>query len=187
MASESILDFLNSEQVTAQLGIIYLPQSYITDNTDQLKQAQTKLKLMHLISKQLAKHWFYKYPQCRIGAQSQDLVSETLHFMQTFCQNKTCSSMEKRQNATLFLRHNQDCYLVKGVINYMAYLGLQSLQPGLFDLIRLEWALIRQLDDTYFFSDSNVKYIYQIYDFPRLSESDSILRIKTDMKVSSNY
>lgn len=82
----------------------------------------------------------------------------------------------------MFLRYNQNCHLLKGIVNWLAYLGFQSVYPDLFDLIRLEWALIRELDDTYFFSDSNVKYIYQIYDFPRLTDSDSILRIRAEMK-----
>lgn len=86
------------------------------------------------------------------------------------------------RGVNLFLRYNQNCHLLKGIVNWLAYLGFQSVYPDLFDLIRLEWALIRELDDTYFFSDSNVKYIYQIYDFPRLTDSDNILRIRAEMK-----
>ena len=47
----------------------------------------------------------------------------------------------------------------------------------------MEWSLIRELDETYFFSDSNIKYIYQAYDFPRLTESNSLQKIKTEIKV----
>ena len=47
----------------------------------------------------------------------------------------------------------------------------------------MEWSLIRELDEAYFFSDSNIKYIYQIYNFPRLTESENIQSIKTEIKV----
>jgi hypothetical protein len=97
--------------------------------------------------------------------------------MDKFCVNGTCG-----RGINLFLRYNQNCHLFKGVVNWLSYLGFQAVYPDLFDLIRLEWALIRELDDTYFFSDSNVKYIYQIYEFPRLTDGDNILRIRSEMK-----
>jgi hypothetical protein len=42
----------------AQLGIIYLPQFFVRNlkTIDLLEKAQVKLKIVHIISKQLSKH-----------------------------------------------------------------------------------------------------------------------------------
>ena len=120
MPTETPLDFLNNDQVTAQLGIIYLPQNYVENIrlTDQLEQAQALLKVIHLISKQLAKHWFYNYQDCHSNLPQNafadsDLATETYHFMKNFCDDDRCS---RSRDVEMFLRYNQNCYLFKGVI-----------------------------------------------------------------------
>lgn len=106
---ESMLDFLHSDQVPAQLGIIYLPQVYIESirAKDQLQQAQYLLKIIHLIAKQLAKHWFYNYQDCQStvyssnhGDTASDLVTETRTFMDKFCVNGKCMGAALTVNTT---------------------------------------------------------------------------------------
>jgi hypothetical protein len=143
LPSDTLIDFINSEQMTAQLGIIYLPQTYVKNmrSDDQLEQAQTLLKIIHLISKQLSKHWFYNYQECNdhinLAKENNDidLTTETIYFMKNFCSNKTCLSLKNNRNNNLFLKYNQNCYLFKGIVNWIGYLAFQSIKPDLFDLV----------------------------------------------------
>jgi len=121
----SPLDFLTSEQASAQLGLLFLPRASLSADP---------ARLTHLVATQLAKHFFHRR------------------------------------------------YLAKGLTAYVAYLGLRSLQPHLPDLLRLEWALVRRLDDAYFFADSNVQNVYRAYELPRLSASSSLRRVKADLR-----
>jgi hypothetical protein len=161
---------------------------------DQLDQAQTLLKIIHIISKQLAKHWFSNYQECNdainlsnkdnsYALTDNDLATETYYFMKAFVKS---SNKQMNSTSSMFLKYNQNCYLFKGIVNWLGYMGFQSIKPDLFDLVFLEWSIVRELDEAYFFSDSNVKYIYQVYDFPRLTESENILKIKTEIKVTMN-
>ncbi len=155
----SPLDFLTSEQASAQLGLLFLPRASLSADP---------ARLTHLVATQLAKHFFHRHPTCRALA---DLSAETAYLLQ-----------QSPRRRVRLLRHHQQCYLAKGLTAYVAYLGLRSLQPHLPDLLRLEWALVRRLDDAYFFADSNVQNVYRAYELPRLSASSSLRRVKADLR-----
>ena len=145
LPNERITDFLNNERVPAQIGLIYLPQMYVSKikSIDQLEQAQTLLKIVHIISKQLVKHWFYNYQECdhhidlSKEAQESDLTTEINFLMRYNCDkyNKNCTNS---RNKNIFLKHNQNCFLFKGFTNWLSYLGFQSIKPDLFDLVRIK-------------------------------------------------
>ena len=77
----------------AQLGIIYLPQFFVRNlkTIDLLEKAQVKLKIVHIISKQLAKHWFYKYQECNNqmnlfkDVNENDFTVDTLYLIRSLC------------------------------------------------------------------------------------------------------
>ena len=51
----------------------------------------------------------------------------------------------------------------------------------------LEWSLVKELDEDFFFPNSDVKYILQDYEFPRLTEGYNLQKVKTDIKVLNFY
>lgn len=48
----------------------------------------------------------------------------------------------------------------------------------------MEWSLIKHIDETYFLTNKNLKHIYQYYDYPRLVDGNTFLKIKTELKVN---
>ena len=134
----------------AQLGIIYLPQFFVRNlkTIDLLEKAQVKLKIVHIISKQLAKHWFYKYQECNNqmnlfkDVNENDFTVDTLYLIRslcaesknlTFCSNKDIA--EQDQSFNTYLQYNVNCYLFKGIVNWLSYLSFKSIHPELFDLV----------------------------------------------------
>jgi hypothetical protein len=43
----------------------------------------------------------------------------------------------------------EKCFLNKGIVNWMAYLAFQEVYPELFELIHMEWSLIKEIDCVY--------------------------------------
>lgn len=152
LPSESIIELANDDQTFAQLGIIYLPQFYVKNlkTNDLLEQEQVKLKIVHMISKQLAKHWFYKFQDCHNqmhfykNVNENDFTVDTIYLVKslcaekrnlTFCSNKDLAEQDASFKA--FLQYNVNCYLFKGVVNWISYLSFKSINPDLFDLVNL--------------------------------------------------
>lgn len=150
LPSESIIELANDDQSLAQLGIIYLPQFYVKSlkTSDLLEKSQVKLKVVHIISKQLSKHWFYKYQECNNqmnlfkDLNENDFTVDTLYLIKslcaennnlTFCSNKDPAVKDKSFDA--FLQYNVNCYLFKGIVNWLSYLSFKSIHPDLVDLV----------------------------------------------------
>ncbi|CAF0715734.1 unnamed protein product [Brachionus calyciflorus] len=166
-----------------QVGILYLPVSFINSkyySNDQLTKLRHKLNLANTISKQLVKHWFYESVDIHCDNE-QDIYMDTLNLM-NLCVNNSC----QENDTNLFLQQNLDlnekCFLFKGVINWISYLGFQSVHPDLFDLVHLEWSLIKNIDETYFLTNKNLNHVYQYYEFPRLVDGDNFQKIKSEIK-----
>ena len=172
------------------------------NSNDQLTKTQNKLKLLNMISKQLSKHWFFSsydtnceksFIQSNFDesfAEEPDILTETVNIVKNSCEGRNSNviyarnrtdSVEKSLND--YLELNEKCFLYKGFINWISYLAFQSVQPDLFDLVHLEWSLIKEVDENYFLADQNLKHIYQSYEFPRLAENNNFQKIKTEIKV----
>jgi hypothetical protein len=195
LPSEATIDFIYKSSLDMpHIGIIYLPFKYIDllDTDDMLDKMQAKSKIIHLISVQLARHWFYNFLECNnkktsllVSNYNLDVRSQTISLLKIVCKNVSCSNAEQitDNNIDSLLGFNDECFLHKGIINWISYLAFQMLQPDLVDLVHLEWDLIREIDDTYFSPNQDINFIYQTYDFPRLTYTNEFQTVKTELKV----
>lgn len=49
--------------------------------------------------------------------------------------------------------------------------------------LKLEWSLVKEIDNDYFLDNKNINHIYENYDFPILAESNTFKDIKNEIKV----
>jgi hypothetical protein len=190
------MNLVNDDLIMSQIGIIYIPNTYIKNlaSLDQLTKMQSKMKIISTISKQLSRHWFRQFLEqdCEKNLFKEDfnyndLTLDTINLIKNICDsstNNSCLGIDSfDKSVTLYLEFNEKCFLNKGIVNWMAYLAFQEVYPELFELIHMEWSLIKEIDEVNFFSSQNLNYIYKSYDFPRLAETNSFLRTKTEIKV----
>jgi hypothetical protein len=182
----------------SQIGIIYMPNNLISrfDSPDQLTKSESRMKIIHTLSKQLARHWFRQFLQqdCEKNLFKEDynykdLTFDTVNLIKNICDSSTNNScMESDpfdKSINSYLEFNEKCFLNKGIINWMAYLAFQTVYPDLFDLVHLEWSLVKDMNQISILSNQNLNYIYQSYEFPRLSETNDFFKTKTEMKVNN--
>jgi hypothetical protein len=129
-----------------QFGIIYLPGSYLNSyrSQDQLIRSQTCAKIVHLVSKQLARHWLYNNAECNdeknplnnYDEYNNDLTASTMNIIKNSCTDNECSNANsKSEDYTESLIHNEKCFFHKGAINWISYLAFKNVMPEFFDLV----------------------------------------------------
>ena len=108
------------------------------------------------MAKQLARYWYNHYHHtdcsCSIWSQNSNQSSNPFttinrlfsnqfeNFNSTFeCQDEQCFSNKLKNvyDESAILDYNVDCFIRKGVIGWLSYMSLQSIQTDLFDLVRL--------------------------------------------------
>ncbi len=144
LPSATFDELMNNQIVMNHVGIVYLPSSYIKfmNQNDYMTKIQNKLKIINMISKQLAKHWFQNHLdlECEKNIFKEnylngDLTSDTLNLINIFCTDNNCDqSMDKNFNA--YLEYSEKCFIEKGIISWISYLGLQAIQTDIFGLVR---------------------------------------------------
>lgn len=222
LPSENVIDLVNTDFQMTHHGIIYLASSYFNrymTSNDDLTKSQNNFKLLNMLAKQLAKHWFYDSydlnceknfilqssrtldnwhgedmtDQSDILADTVDMVKSFSEYNFNFRHNNQSGKDLLDKSVSVYLELNEKCFLFKGVINWISYMAFQSVQTEtayqlsthnyLFDLVHLEWSLIKDVDETYFLANKNLNHIYQTYEFPHLAENNNFQKIKTEMKV----
>ena len=180
------------------MGVIFIPSKFIDnlENGDHLNRIETKSKLIYSVARQLIKHWFYNYVECdydndrSFHSESEsesmkfDLTIDTINVIRNFLENQIYVKNERLLNQ--LLESNEKCYIYKGLIGWISYLAFKSQQADFFDLYQLEWSLIRRIDEMDLFDNQNINYIYQAYEFPRLTEATNFNNIKTEIRVNTN-
>jgi hypothetical protein len=196
LPTSTYVDIVNDDLIMSQIGIIYMPISFIIsfDSPDQLTKLESKMKIIHTLSKQLARHWFRQFLQqdCEKNLfkedfSSKDLTFDTINLIKNICDsstNNSCTEMDPfDKNINSYLEFNEKCFLNKGIINWVAYIAFQTVYPDLFDLVHLEWSLVKDMNHINTLSNQNLNYLYQSYEFPRLSETNDFLKTRTEIKV----
>ena len=145
LPTSTIIDLVNNDFSMIHMGIIYLSSSFVGNTYDQLTKTQNKLKIINMLSKQLTKHWFYNFFELHcdknnhLDDNNYDITTDTVNIIRNFCQNNACMDhnyfLDKSTND--YLELNEKCYLYKGFIGWISYLGFQSLLPEYFDLVIL--------------------------------------------------
>lgn len=124
------------------VGILYLPSSNINSklySNDYLTKLKCKLSLVNILSKQLAKHWFYEsidFHCMKKNIEGNEVSKATLDLMK-LCTNNSCFFNETKMIFDQYFDLNEKCCLFKGVINWISYLAFKSINPDFFDLVKL--------------------------------------------------
>ena len=196
LSTKTYMDIINDDLIMSQIGIVYIPNSFISNlaSMDQLTKSESKMKIINTISKQLARHWFKQFLEqdCEKNLFKEDysyndLTYDTMNLIKNICDSsKTndCLGVDPfDKSINLYLEFNEKCFLNKGFVNWIGYLAFQTVYPDLFELVHLEWSLVKDIDEINFLSNLDLNYIYQSYNFPRLAETNNFLRTKTELKV----
>ena len=129
------------------IGIIYLPFSYIANlnSLDHLTRVQAKSKIVHAISRQLIKHWFYNIMECendRNSLRSEgvlemdkfDLTLDSVQVIRKLCKNRQCTELN-RNLLNMLLESNEKCFIYKGFTYWISYLAFKDQMSDFFDLV----------------------------------------------------
>lgn len=161
------------------LGFIYLSLKLINQmyNTDDLIRTQIKSKVIYSIAKQIARHWFYGLSDC-----SCSLWNNINSQMDQFKALNLYLSDDSYNSNNSKLDYNQNCFLQNGLTTWLSFMGLQLLQPEIYDLLELEWYMLRKMELKSFSVYQSSTYFYFDYNFVKLSSSENIIKTKIELK-----
>jgi hypothetical protein len=143
----SISQFSTNDLKTTNMGVVYLPEAYLTEyghdvyakiNTIQLK---LKYKITNILAKQLSKHWFSKSNDyhCDTNEPNEnEAFIEKIANIKLICSSMNCTTGNRTllsKSVFADLQIYQKCFLYKALVNWMGYLAFQSIYPELFDLV----------------------------------------------------
>jgi hypothetical protein len=116
LPSENIIDLVSKDFQMTHTGLVYLPSIYLNqiNSNDQLTKIQNKLKILKMISKQLAKQWFLnmhdtncektfinqQQQQNKVLRESDDLSSDTSKVLKTYFESSSILSNYNQINIT---------------------------------------------------------------------------------------
>lgn len=134
---------------TTSIGLLFVPDAYITnyEHFDYLNKLKLKFKITSVLSKQLAKFWFYSSNDyhCETSSLSpsneNDIFMEKIASIRSLCLAQNCSHSGNKsannigRSVLVDLQIYQSCVLYKAVVNWIGYLAFQSVYPDLFDLV----------------------------------------------------
>lgn len=143
---KSLLSTTSQEPKTTSVGILYIPDSYVTkyESYDYLNKLKLKFKITNSISKQLVKHWFYSSndfhcENANVMANENDAFMEKIDSIRAYClvhnctRNRTGFMLGRSVLADLHIY--QSCFMYKAIVNWIGYLAFRSIYPDLFDLV----------------------------------------------------
>lgn len=139
---------------TTSIGLVFIPDSYITnyEHFDYLNKLKLKFKMTSILSKQLAKYWFYTSNDfhCETNlltpSNENDVFEDKIASIRALCSAQNCSRASGNKSASnnnnllgrsvlTDLQIYHSCMLYKAVVNWISYLAFQSVYPDLFDLV----------------------------------------------------
>jgi hypothetical protein len=154
LPEKSVLELVQSSDIkTTSLGLVYVSESLLReyDTNDYIKRIRVKFQLTNLLSKQLAKHWFYNSNELHCDSVSiyeyeNDLFMEKIRQIKSHCQmqnqsqshqNQSQAASAKAERAKILddLALFEKCHFYKALVNWIGYMAFQSVYPDLIDLV----------------------------------------------------
>lgn len=139
LPTSSIVDLVNTDLALLHMGIVYLPSAYIAslNSNDQLTHTQNNMKIVNMLAKQLAKHWFYTFFDSHCfksnlyDDNNYDITTDTINIL------KNMQHFSKK-SLNDYLEIGEKCYMYKGFTSWIGYLAFQAVQTDFIDLVTKE-------------------------------------------------
>lgn len=156
-------EFINSDISFDHSGIVYLPLNLLTqiNDQDELTRIQIKSKIIYILAKQLSRYWYnhYHFTDCTcsiwnknsyqnlnninpfitlsniVNADNENNFNPNVECIDGECNIKKSSRSYDINDEKYILDYNIDCFLRKGIIAWLSYTSLQSIQSELYDLV----------------------------------------------------